>query len=300
KNYLYRVGGGEVESYRILENGTLESIGKGETQARGGYLMLDKNDRFMAGNNYGGGKVALWEIGEDRIAKGSAIVEMDLEKAAHSSVFSPNNRFLLVPATTPNKVFQLRFDETTGAIESNDPPFVMGPTGEGTAQQPRHLVFHPTLPIAYTTLERESPGVGVWSWDAEKGTLEVIQNIITLPENFEGSVTTADLHLTPDAKFLYVSNRDLTDRKAVTGRSSIVGFEVDESNGKLTLVGHTPCPQVPRSFAIDEAGEFVYVAGQTAALLQVYRLDAETGTLESIEVLETGKGPNWVRCLTMD
>ena len=297
---LYRVSGKEVATYRIKPDGKLRELGVNKWEGRAGYLSLDATDRYLAASNYGGGSVTVWGIGEKRIAKGEPVATMALEKAAHSSVFSPDNRFLLVPATTPNKIFQLKFDAKTGALTKNDPPSASGPTGEGEAQQPRHLVFHPNnSKIAYTTLERTLPGVGVWRWDADKGTLEVIQNIPTIPDGFTGSITTADLHLTPDAKFLYVSNRDLTDRKAVTGDSSIVGFKVDAETGKLTLIGHTPAPQVPRGFAIDQAGEFLYAAGQTAAKLAIYRIDKATGALTEIERIGTGKGPNWVRCVTL-
>jgi len=157
-------------------------------------------------------------------------------------------------------------------VEPNDPPSVPAPTGEGEAQQPRHLVFHPDGNIVYTTLERELPGVGVWEWDAESGNLTVIQNIVTYPEGFDGIITTADLHLTPNAKFLYVSNRDITDRKAVVWNSSIVEFKVLES-GKLEMIGHTPCEQVQRSFAVDRPGKFLYVARQTAAKIGVYQIN---------------------------
>ena len=300
QKFLYRVGGGEVESYLIENDGKLHSLGKAETKAKAGYLSIDATDRFIAGSNYGGGSVAVWKIGESNIAVGEPVAEMALEKAAHSAVFSPDNRFLLVPATTPNKVFQLHFDEKTGSLKANDPPSASGPTGEGEAQQPRHLVFHPNGAIAYTTLERTLPGAGMWNWDAPKGQLETVQNIPTIPDGFTGSITTADLHLTPDARFLYVSNRDLTDRKAVTGNSSIVRFRVDEKSGRLELLGHTPCPQVPRAFAIDRAGEFLYAAGQTAAKLAIYRIDPKTGELTKLDEFATGKGPNWIRCVTIE
>ncbi|NRB72869.1 MAG: beta-propeller fold lactonase family protein, partial [Verrucomicrobiales bacterium] len=197
-----------------------------------------------------------------------------------------------------NKVFQLKFDVKTGKVELNDPPSAPAPTGEGEAQQPRHLVFHPDGKIVYTTLERELPGVGVWEWDAESGNLTVIQNIVTYPEGFDGMITTADLHLTPNAKFLYISNRDITDRKAVVGNSSIVGFKVLES-GELEIIGHTPCEQVPRSFAVDRAGKFLYVAGQTAAKIGVYQINQDTGELTKVQQLDTGAGPNWVQCITL-
>ena len=295
---LYRVGGKEVESYRIQKNGMLRSLGKSPTEARAGYLGLDATNRYLAGSNYGGGSVAMWSIGEDGVAIGEPVAELSLEKAAHSSLFSPGNSFLLVPATTPNRVFQIAFDEEKGTLAPAENPFVSGPTGEDTAQQPRHIVFHPNGKIAYTSQERESPGVAVWSWDEKKGELTLIQNLISFPDGFEGTITTADLHLTPDAKFLYLSNRDLTDRKALTGSSSLVGYRVNPEDFTLTEIGHTPCPQIPRGFAIDRAGEYLYTAGQVAAKLEVFRIDPETGSLTSIQMLDTGKGPNWVQCVT--
>ncbi len=299
KKTLYRIGGQEVETYRIEKSGKLSSRGSEPTTAKAGYLGLDQTERFIAGNNYGEGSVAVWAIDDKGILRGEPVATMMLEKAAHSSVFSPGNGTLLVPATTPNKVFQLPFTIKAGALAFGESSSVSGPKGEGTAQQPRHLVFHPNRRVAYTTLERESPGVGVWKWSEEKGGLTLKQNLISTPEGYTGSATTADLHLTPNTRFLYVSNRDLTDRKALTGNSSIVGYRVDPAGGELTLVGHTPCPQVPRSFAIDQNGEFLYAAGQTAAKLEVFRINSETGALTSIEMIDTLKGPNWVQCVTL-
>ncbi|MEM7697855.1 MAG: beta-propeller fold lactonase family protein [Verrucomicrobiota bacterium] len=298
---LYRVGAKAAETFEIDAEGKLELLHTDPGTAPASYLMLDRTERYLAGSNYGGGSVAIWKIDQDRNVQGQFAAQVPLEKAAHSSVFSKNNRWLLVPATTPNKVFQLAFDDASGSLTPHSPLAADGPPVEaGNATQPRHLVFHPDLPIAYTTLEREMPGVGVWSWDEESGELRVIQNVVTYPENFEGSITTADLHLTPDSRFLYVSNRDLTDRKAMTGDSSIVGFSVDSETGKLTLLGHTPCPQIPRSFAIDEAGDYLYSAGQVTGTLEVYEIDRETGALASQGEIETGKGPNWVKCVTLN
>ena len=299
QKFLYRVGGGEIEAFQIESDGQIFSLGKGPSGGKAGYLSLDATERYLAGSNYGGGSVAIWAIDPaSRFPKWGVAKEVTLEKAAHSAVFDPTNRFLLVPATTPNKVFQLAFDAEQGTLEPHRTPSVSGPTKPGSAQQPRHLVFHPNGKIAYTTLERELPGVGVWRWDSEAGLLTPIQDVVTLPPKFEGAITTADLHLTPDARFLYVSNRDLTDRKALTGDSSIVGFRVDPDSGRLELIGHTPCPQIPRGFVIDHAGDFLYAAGQVAAKLAVYRINRQTGALEPVEVLDTPPGPNWVRCVT--
>ncbi len=295
---VYAIGAKEISTYDVGDDGKLKLIGKAEIEEGGGYADLDATERFFATNNYRKGTATVWEIGGDGIAISEPTAHVTLEQKAHSTVFAPNNDFLLVPATGPNKVFQLKFDVATGKVEPNEPASAPAPTGEGEAQQPRHLIFHPNGKIVYTTLERELSGVGVWEWDAESGNLTVVQNEVTYPEGFDGIITTADLHLTPNAKFLYVSNRDITDRKAVEGSSSIVGFKVLES-GRLEMIGHTPCEQVPRSFAVDRAGKFLYVAGQTAAKIGVYRIDQETGELSRVQQLDTGAGPNWVQCINL-
>ena len=295
---VFAIGAKEIATYDVQDDGKLKLVGKAEITEGGGYADLDATEQYIATNNYGKGTATVWKIGDDGIAVSEPTAHVTLEQKAHSSVFVPNNDYLLVPATGPNKVFQLKFDETTGKLESNDPPSAPAPTGEGEAQQPRHLVFHPNGKIVYTTLERELPGVGAWKWDAESGNLTVIQNIVTYPEGFDGTISTADLHLTPNAKFLYLSNRDITDRKAVVGNSSIVGFKVLKS-GKLEMIGHTPCEQVPRSFAVDRAGKYLYVAGQTAAKIGVYRINQDTGELTRVQQLDTGAGPNWIQCITL-
>jgi 6-phosphogluconolactonase len=136
----------------------------------------------------------------------------------------------------------------------------------------------------------------VWTWNSRRGELKTVQNVVTYPEGFDGVITTADLHMTPNGKFLYVSNRDITDRKARTGRDSIVGFQVNQRNGRLDMIGHFPCEHVPRSFALSESGKFAFVAGQGDDRLGVYRIDQETGALKKVEQIETGARPSWVLC----
>ena len=134
--------------------------------------------------------------------------------------------------------------------------------------------------------------------DTEKGKLKPIQNVVTQPKGAALQVTTADLHLTPDARFLYVSNRDITKRRAPRGKDSIVGFRVDAQTGKLTLTGHFPCERIPRSFTIDKLGKYVYVAGQGDGKLGAYRIEP-TGQLKKIKQYEVGNGPNWVETLSL-
>jgi 6-phosphogluconolactonase len=285
-----------IATLQIGKGGRLKLVHSAKIKLRPGYLMTDNNGEFLAGNHYGPGKATIWKI--DPIYRGITMQELTFEQKAHSAVFSPDNHWLIVPATGPNKVFINHFTAQVGAAEPNDPPFASGPTGEDDARQPRHLIFHPNLSIAYTANEREQPGVGVWQWDTEKGTLTSIQNIVTQPDGFHGRITTADLHVTPDARFLYVSNRDNSKRGSATGNDSLVGFSVDSQTGRLKMIGHYSCERVPRSFTIDKLGKFLYVAGLGDARLGAYRIE-ESGALKKIKQYEVGKGPIWIETLSI-
>ena len=283
-----------LATLRIQSNAQLDLLRVDKVNMRPGYLRTDSKGRFLAGNHYGPGKISIWRLREG-IFEGETIQELALEPKAHSTVFSPDDTWLLVPATGPNKVLVTRMDlangKATPAQENG------GPTGEGRAQQPRHLIFHPSKPIIYTSNERESPGVCVWEWNSGDGTMRPVQDIVSLPEGFQGRMSTADLHLTPDARFLYLSNRDGTDKKSPTGQDSIVGFRVDGSTGRLTFIGHNPCERVPRSFAVAPSGRFVYVAGQGDGKLGAYRVDRANGALTRVAQYDVGKGANWVSVL---
>jgi len=292
-----RGGKPALATFRVRGDGKLERAALESSEVSAGYLRSDRTGRFLAGNNYGRGTAMVWPLKEG-VFRGDAPQVITLEQRAHSAVFSPDNRFLLVPATGPNKVFQLRFDGATGRVARNDPAYAVGPSGDNEARQPRHLVFHPTKALVYTTNERELPGVGVWTWNSRKGELKTVQNVVTHPAGFKGVITTADLHLTPDARFLYVSNRDITDRKARKGNDAIVAFKVDSRNGRLSKIGAFKCEHVPRSFALNESGKFVYVAGQGDDRLGIYRINQDTGALKKVGQIETGTRPSWVHCMT--
>lgn len=299
---LYAMAGkgdeGALVTLLIDAEGRVQTEHSAPVNHRGGDLKLDRTGRFLAGNHYGNGLAMIWELG-DGVYRGRTVLELELEKRAHSARFSPDNRWLLVPATAPNKVFINRFDEHSGELVPGDPPSAPGPEGAGRARQPRHLIFHPNGRVVYTTNERELPGVGVWDWDSNSGRLRNVQDIVTQPEGFDGVITTADLHLTPDQEFLYVSNRDITRRRAPTGRDSIVGFRVHPDSGRLTLIEHTPCERHPRSFAIGARGRFVFVAGQVDSKLGTYRIDPATGKLTRVGRRSVGLSPVWVEAVEL-
>ncbi|MFD2255180.1 lactonase family protein [Luteolibacter algae] len=281
-------GDNRIATLERAGNGALEVIDSAPVTVNAGYLDLDKTGNYLAANSYQDGTVSVWKL-EDGVFRGELVQELALEQHAHGANFSPDNRWLLVPATSPNKVFVQAFDENTGEIVPNKPAFGQGPKGEKEARNPRHLIFHPAKnDIAYTTNEKYEPGVCVWKWNGTDGTLTPIQNIVTIPEEFSAAGSTATLRLTPDHRFLYVSNRRRD------GKSSIAAFRVDSESGRLQLISHTPCENMPRSFCIDRTGSFIYVAGREDGFLGVYKIDQNSGALTKVTQYEVGKGTRWV------
>ena len=107
--------------------------------------------------------------------------------------------------------------------------------------------------------------------DPGKGGLQELQTLSTLPKDFTGTNSSADIHVSPDGRFLYCSNR---------GHDSIAIYAIDPRNGALTAVGHEPTRGLtPRNFAIDPAGGFLLVANQKSDNIVVFRLDPKTGRL---------------------
>ena len=165
-----------------------------------------------------------------------------------------------------DQVLVFRVDPESGALEANDPAFAKVNPGGG----PRHFAFHPSGKYGYVINEMQST-VTAFNWDAEAGTLTEIQTISTLPEDFTGRTSTAEIEVHPSGKFLYGSNR---------GHDSIAVFAIDEAGGKLTAVERTSTQgKTPRSFAIDPTGRFLFAVNQNSNNLVLFRIDQQTGGL---------------------
>jgi 6-phosphogluconolactonase len=269
KKFLYikaRIDGDKekpsIATYQIASDGLLSFVFNAPIDGNTTELKTDHTDHFLAGANYQEGTASIWKL-EKGIYKGELVQRIVLEKQSHAARFSPDNKMLFIPATGPNKIFQLVFNQQTGSVKMKAP--AIGPkTG---AAQPRHLVFHKTLDVAYTTLERIKPGVAAWRWDPVNGELELMQSLIN-SDDVSGRITNADLHISPDQEFLYISSRDqeqLLDQ--------IIAYKINPVDGTLTLVKKFASEHFPRSFGINKTGDFIYVAGQKANKLGVYKIN---------------------------
>src|SRR5205085_2800404 len=131
---------------------------------------------------------------------------------------------------------------------------------------PRHLAFHPNQNVAYAS---DETGYSVTAYRFDPTGLKPFQTVTTLPADFKGQNTTAEVKVHPGGKFVWVSNR---------GHDSLAGFAIDKA-GKLSALGQTPTEKTPRSFEVEPDGRFVLSAGEGSGKLAVYQVHPETGQL---------------------
>jgi 6-phosphogluconolactonase len=240
------------------------------------YVSTDRTGQSLLSASYAAGKVVVHRLNEDGTIRSPAVQTIETAKTAHCLAVDRDNRFVFVPHVTPNAIFQFRFDATTGMLTE------AGKAPGGTAKAgPRHLAFHPTQNLAFTS---DEPGSSITAYRREAAGLKPVQTLTTLPADFKGQNTKADVKVHPNGKYVWVSNR---------GHVSLAGFAIDET-GKLTSLGQTPTEKTPRSFDITPDGHFLLAAGEGSGKLAVYQVDAGTGKLTRLHTNDVGRSLSWV------
>ncbi len=270
-----------LASYRIdqatgkLTPVSVAPLPKGENAA---FVTTDRTGRWLLSASYNGGTAVVHRVKDDGTIEVPAVQTMSTAKTAHSVAIDRANKLVFVPHVAPNAVFQFRLDEATGKLTDAG----KAPGGTDNAG-PRHLAFHPTQNFAYTSDEQGSSVTG-YRLDPVTG-LTSFQTLSTLPADFQGQNSTAEVKVHPSGKFVWVSNR---------GLDSLAGFSIDAKTGTLTPLGQTPTEKTPRSFEIDPSGQYVFGAGEGSGKLAVFRVDTSTGRLERIQTYDVGKSLTWV------
>ncbi len=275
----------EISSYQIdWSTGGLSLVGTASLEADPCYLATDRKGRFLLSTYYGAGKVAVHPIGDDGDVGTPPVEWLDTARGAHSIQTDPSNRFAFVPHIAapdgPNVILQFKFNEATGRLTPNSPHRLIPEESTG----PRHFCFHPSLDILYFSNE-QGCSVTAYRFDSSAGTLRTFQTVSTLPDDYKGRNTCAQIQISLSGRFLYAPNR---------GHNSIACFSVDAYTGRLTPIGRVPTEAVPRAFNLDPEGNFLFAAGLESGRLVSYRVNVDTGELEPLEIYAIGKGPMWV------
>jgi len=294
-NEIYQFNGeasGAVSAFSIdPATGKLTLLN--QVPSRGGgacYVKVDATGRNVLVANFGSGSVAVLPIKQDGgLATASAFVQQEgkgpsprqLGSHAHCINLSPDGRFAISTDFGADKLFVYKFDAVAGSLMPNDPPFFAIKPGSA----PRHLVFAPGGKIAYCLNEITST-VTVLSYDAANGAFHEQQSISTLPADFTGANTAAEIQVHPSGKFLFASNR---------GHNSIAVFAIDDQGRLSALHNYSAQGRTPRNFSLDPSGRWLIVANQDTNNVVVFGVDQQTGELKPNGQTVTVPAPLCVR-----
>ena len=272
-----------VATFRIdRANKILIPLGLTKIGTNAAYLATDQTGKTLLWASYSDGLVGSHSLKENGEVKPGALSRIETKRCAHAILTDSSNRFAFVPHTGPNAIYQFRFDAKSGKLTKNNPLT----TSPAAGLEPRHLAFHPKLPIIYCDDEK-GDSVTAYHFNLDTGQLKAFHSQSTLPADFDGSQNTcADIEITSDGRFVYASNR---------GHNSIAGFSVDAKTGKLTSIGQFVTGAIPRSFNLDPDNQWMIVAGQRSHDLHVYKRDSTSGKLKRIFQQSTGQRPSWVQ-----
>lgn len=271
---------GSVSSFEINEiTGQLKLI---NSQKSGGenpvYLSVHKNGKWLVNGNYTEGSISVYPISERgeiapfvqniHFEEGSINPKRQDRSHIHSTIFSPDFNGIFAPDLGSDKIRVFKFNENQNMpLEIAYKPFVKTILGSG----PRHFTFHPNGKFAYCI---EEMGGAVAAYRYENGILNEIQHIFTRNNQEAGDFESSDIHISPDGKFLYASNRG--------NENNIAIFSIQE-DGKLKNIGYqTTYGKHPRTFAIDETGKFLIVVNTLSNDVFVFKRDFNTGLLKKI------------------
>jgi 6-phosphogluconolactonase len=271
------------------------------------YISVDRTGRYLFGAGYGAAVISVNAIGADGRVAGEPLQVIPVGRNAHSIRVDESNKFAFVPTLGSDQMFQFTFDAKSGRLASNTPAIYLMKAGTG----PRHFVTSADNKFVYVLSELLAT-VTTFSLDPKTGLLTEVSTATGLPpdsklgpgaprgavgvagappRNTDNDIWAADIHITPNGKFLYITERT---------SHTLAGFSVDGASGKLTYLGSTPTERQPRGFAIDPKGRFLVASGEKSDTVSVYAIDQASGALKLQNKFPTGKGSNWVEIVSFD
>ncbi len=294
KKFLYSVSEsnsqGSVSSFSVdPTTGKLTPLNQQLSQGKGPcHVSMDPTGKTVMVANYGSGHVASFPVKSDGSLGEAASTHLQSPASksnlkrqegphAHSIHADAKSQFVFACDLGCDRIFIYQLDATTGKLTPHSPDSLKLADGSG----PRHFTFHPNGKFAYVNQEL-SMTVTSLAYDATTGSLTPLETISTLPPGTppEERFSTAEVLVTPNGKFAYVSNRV---------HDTIACYTIDEATGKLRYVECAPAlVEVPRNFGIDPTGKWMIVAGQKSNNLVIFSIDSNTGKLtptgQSVEV----------------
>lgn len=235
------------------------------------HLTVHPSGQYLMSASYSSGQFGIFKINADgsigtqtanfqSVSNGTG-ANPDRQEAAHAHqiLTDLDGNHVFAVDLGADKVNVLNLDLTAGTLSANTAPFANVASGSGS----RHMAFHPNRRRAYVLNELAS-SISVFAYDPVRGALVWLQTIDTLPDDYFGTNTTAEIRIHPSGKFLYNTNR---------GHNSISKFKIDQSTGELVSIGwESTGGEWPRGMNIDPSGTFLYAANQNTDTIVVFSI----------------------------
>ena len=295
KKRMYSVSKDKIQALSVAKKtGKLKLL---NTKSTSGlipvYTSVDKTGKWAFSANYKGGTIDVFPITrrgkvkekhQSIQYKGEVTTKGTKEKPhPHMIIPAPSNKFVIVTDLGKDRICVYPFNSKTGMLDINAANYIKTKLGAG----PRHFIFHKNGRYAYVVNELNST-VTAYHWNALKGGLQEIGSYYMLPKDFTKYSKTADIHISPDGKFLYASNR---------GHDSITVFKI-EISGELKLINQFfTGGKSPNSFVISKNGEYMIVANQKSDNIIIFKINKQKGILSNIKEIKGVKTPICVKYL---
>ncbi len=261
-----------LTAFTLEDDGKLRAISQQESESNPVSLAIDATGKWLVGAYYNSGTWSIWPLESDgKVGPLKETFQHDgsgpnlgRQKTphAHQAMISPDNKRIWIVDLGIDRAMIYDLDAQTGAVEPSVPAFAAVAPGSG----PRHLVFGKKGQFVYVVSEM---GDTVSVFQGARGVPGAIQTISTLPTDFTGYSTGAEVIISPDGKYLYASNR---------GYDSIARYAI-QRDGTLKSLGWTKVGKEPRHFTFDPTGKWVLVGNQKERSISVFAFDKQTGDL---------------------
>lgn len=261
------------------------------------HLSLDKSGRYLLVANYNGGNAAVFPVAADGqlglntalIKDSGSSVNPDRQAGPHAHFIrvTNDNKFVMLADLGIDKIIISRFDANTGSLTPADSGYATLEPGSG----PRHIAFTPSGKFVYVLNELTS-SITAFSYESETGLMQKKQTLSSLPKNFNGNNSAAEIAVDAKGKYLYVSNR---------GDNSIGLFSINPDDGSLMPVDWISSGgKAPRHFEIDPTGQWLFAANQESGNIVLFRIDKTTGKLNQISDSTILNSPVCIRFLSVN
>lgn len=239
------------------------------------YVSIDDGGQAVFAGNYLGGSVSMFPVRDDGSLEEAAVniqhqgssINKDRQESphVHCTYLSPDNNYLMVNDLGTDKIYGYAYDSQKQDLKQQASFTIKTEAGAG----PRHLTLHPDGKFAY--LINELNGTVV-AFEYQADSLQKLQTISTLPEDYDGAISGADIHVSPDGQFLYVSNRE--------DLNNIVVYAIDQQDGMLEKISSYSSGDVhPRNFTIDPTGNYLLAANRNTDNVVIFERNKENGSL---------------------